>query len=301
MVKSHVVEQLKDFVDFIPVCPEMEIGLGVPRTPTRIVAGNGQQRMMQRSTGRDVSDEMIRFAESFLDTLPDIDGFILKNKSPSCGIKEVKVYPGPDAAGSFAKTGGLFARSVFKRYPGVPIEDEGRLRNMRIRDHFLMRLYTFSEFRTLRTSESVGALVRFHSENKLMLMAHNQQLEKEMGRTVANHDRLAPDQLMEQYRKELSLALTRTPRYTANINVLLHASGYFQDQLTHAEKAFFLDTLQKYRDGRVSICAPKNILKLWIARFGDEYLDHQTFFAPYPDLLMELDPAVLDRGRDLWK
>jgi uncharacterized protein YbgA (DUF1722 family)/uncharacterized protein YbbK (DUF523 family) len=300
MITSHIVDRLKEFVDFIPVCPEVEIGLGVPRDPIRIVSSEGAQHLVQPATGRDVSDEMTRFAGSFLDTLPGADGFILKNKSPSCGMKEVKIYQGADRGGSIGKTDGFFARMVLERFPGIPVEDEGRLRNMRIRDHFLTRLFTFSEFRTVRASDSVDALVRFHSENKLMLLAHNQRLEQEMGRTVANHDRLAPYLLMERYGDQLARALATAPRYTANVNVLLHASGHFRDRLTHQEKAFFLDAVEKYREGRVSICAPKNILKSWIVRFDEERLDRQTFFAPYPDRLMELDPADLDRGRDLW-
>ncbi|WFN33913.1 DUF523 and DUF1722 domain-containing protein [Methanogenium sp. S4BF] len=300
MITSHIVDRLKEFVDFIPVCAEMEMGLGVPRDPIRIVGGKAGEHLIQPATGRDVSDEMTLFAESFLDTLPPVDGFILKNKSPSCGVKEVKVYAGPDKGGSIGKTDGFFARAVLARYPDMPVEDEGRLRNMRIRDHFLTRLYTFSEFQTVQASERLNALVRFHSENKLMLMAHNQTLEREMGRTVANPDRIAPALVLERYREQLIHALSTAPRYTANINVLLHASGYFRDRLNHEEKAFFLDAVQKYREGRVSICAPKNILKAWIVRFGEENLDNQTFFAPYPDQLMELDPLDLDRGRDLW-
>ena len=300
MVTSHIVDQLKEFVDFVPVCAEMEMGLGVPRDPIRIVGDKGGEHLVQPATGRDVSDDMTRFAETFLDTLSHVDGFILKNKSPSCGMKEVKVYAGPEKGGSIGKTDGFFARSVLKHYPDMPIEDEGRLRNMRIRDHFLTRLYTLSEFRTVQASGRMAALVRFHSENKLMLMAHSQKLQKVMGRTVANEARLEPVTVLEQYKEQLVQALARAPRYTANINVLLHASGHFRDQLNHEEKAFFLDALEKYREGRTSICAPKNILKSWIVRFSEENLNNQTFFAPYPDQLMELDPLDMDRGRDLW-
>ena len=300
MITSHIVDQLKECVNFIPVCAEMEMGLGVPRDPIRIVGGKGGEHLVQPATGRDVTDDMTRFAESFLDTLPHVDGFILKNKSPSCGMKEVKVYAGPEKGGSIGKTDGFFARSVLNRYPDMPVEDEGRLRNMRIRDHFLARLYTFSEFQTVQAQGSMNALVRFHSENKLMLMAHNQKIQKEMGQIVANHDRLEPDIVMEHYKEQLIHALARAPRYTANINVLLHASGHFRKRLNHEEKAFFLEALEKYREGRVSICAPKNILKAWIVRFNEENLNNQTFFAPYPDQLMELDPLDQDRGRDLW-
>ena len=300
MITSHIVDQLKEFVNFIPVCPEKEMGLGVPRDPIRIVGGKDGERLVQPATGRDVTDDMIRFSESFLDTLPHVDGFILKNKSPSCGIKEAHVYAGPERGGSIGRTDGFFARSVLNRYPDMPIEDEGRLRNMRIRDHFLTRLYTFSEFGTVQASGRMNALIRFHSENKLMLMAHSQKLQKEMGQTVANPDRVAPGIVMEHYKDQLVQALARAPRYTANINVLLHASGHFGNRLNHEEKAFFLDALEKYRDGRTSICAPKNILKSWIVRFDEENLKNQTFFASYPDQLMELDPLDQDRGRDLW-
>ncbi|MDE4908237.1 DUF523 and DUF1722 domain-containing protein [Methanogenium marinum] len=300
IIASHIVNQLKGFVHFIPVCPEMEIGLGVPRDAIRIVGGKAGEHLVQPATGRDVSDDMTLFADSFLDTLRHVDGFILRNKSPSCGMKDVRLYAGPDTGGSIGKTEGFFSRSVFARFPGMPVEDDGRLRNMRIRDHFLTRLYTFSEFKTVQASERMNELVRFHSENKLMLMAHSQKLQKEMGRTVANQNRLEPVMVMEQYKEQLARALAQAPRYTANINVLLHASGYFRDGLNHEEKAFFLDAIQKYREGRVSICAPKNILKAWIVRFGEENLNNQTFFAPYPDQLMELDPLDMDRGRDLW-
>ena len=300
MITSHIVDQLKECVNFIPVCAEMEMGLGVPRDPIRIVGGKEGERLVQPATGRDVTDDMIRFAESFLDTLPHVDGFILKNRSPSCGVRDVRYYAKPDSGGSIGKTDGFFARSVFSRFPGIPVEDEGRLRNIRIRDHFLTRLYTFSEFQAVQSSGRMDNLVRFHSENKLMLMAHSQKLQKEMGRAVANPDRIAPGLLVEQYGEMLGRALEKAPRYTANINVLLHASGYFRDRLNHEEKAFFLDTIQKYREGRTSICAPKNILKAWIVRFGEKNLNNQTFFAPYPDQLMELDPLDMDRGRDLW-
>ena len=300
MITSHIVDRLKGAVNFIPVCPEADMGLGVPRDPIRIVGRKEEDNLVQPATGRDVTEDMIRFSESFLDALPPVDGFILKNKSPSCGVREVKIYAAANQGGSIGKTTGYFARSVFSRYPGIPVEDEGRLRNMRIRDHFLTRLYTFSEFREVQAGERMHDLIRFHSENKLMLMAHNQTLEQEMGRIVANHDKLSPGDVMEQYRVELARALSRAPRYTANINVLLHASGHFRTKLNHAEKAFFLEALEKYREGRTSICAPKNILKAWIVRFDEKNLDNQTFFAPYPDELMELDPLDQDRGRDLW-
>lgn len=300
MITSHIVERLKDFVDFIPVCPEVAIGLGVPRDPIRIVGKKGSQQLVQPATGRDVSSDMTEFTASFLDTLPGVDGFLLKNKSPSCGIRDVRIYAGPDTGGSIGRTDGFFTRMVRARFPDMPVEDEGRLRNMRIRDHFLTRLYTFSEFREVQAGEQMHDLIRFHSENKLMLMAYNQTLEQEMGRIVANQDGISPGAVMEHYRVELARALSRAPRYTANINVLLHASGHFRTKLNHAEKAFFLEALEKYRDGRTSICAPKNILKAWIVRFDEKNLDNQTFFAPYPDELMELDPLDQDRGRDLW-
>jgi uncharacterized protein YbgA (DUF1722 family)/uncharacterized protein YbbK (DUF523 family) len=301
MITSHIVKNLKNDAEFIPVCPEYDIGLGVPRDPVRIVRIEGEDRLVQPATGRDVTGEMRRFAASFLASLPPIDGVILKSKSPSCGTGDVNVYPRPERSAAIDKTAGFFAVAVQERFPLLPIEDEGRLRNVRIRDHFLTRIFTLSDFHRAAASGRPDRLIRFHTRNKFLLMAYHQQLQQEMGAIVARAGDQPFGAAVADYREHLLAAVAKAPRYSANINVLMHAMGHFSDRLSHDEKAFFLDTLEQYRQGAASICAPKNILKSWIIRFDDSYLGEQTFFAPFPDHLMEISAAEADRGRDFWK
>ncbi len=155
MIRSPIVAKLKDYVDFLPVCAEMEIGLGVPRKPVRIVLDNGEHRLVQPSSGKDVTEDMTAFCTNFFDSLEDVDGFILKFRSPSCGIKDVKVYPAAIKSGAVEKTAGFFGGEVLKRYPFLPIEDEGRLRNARIKEHFMTKLFTLASFRKIKSEGSM--------------------------------------------------------------------------------------------------------------------------------------------------
>jgi len=301
MITSHIVERLKEYADFIPVCPEVEIGLGIPRPTLRIVRIGDNDHLVQPETERDVSEEMTMFARQFLESLPEVDGFILKNKSPTSGLRDAKVYPSAGKSAPIGHGPGFFGRMVLDRYPLLPVEDEGRLRNVRIRDHFLTRIFTLADFRETKTRGRIRDLVRFHTGNKYLLHAHSQRLQKEMGVIVANHEGLSEGVVFERYGTLLGRALARAPSYRTNIDVLLHAMGHFRDRIGPGERDFFLRSLERYRDGRASVCAPKNIIALWIERFDEENLRDQTFFAPFPEDLIEPGPAETDRGRDFWK
>ena len=301
IIPSKEVARLKSYIEFLPVCPEVEIGLGIPRETIRIVRTDREDHLIQPSTGRDVTKEMQTFCTEFLDGIPPVDGFILKNRSPTSGINGVRIYPSAKPSAPIAHGPGFFGGEVLKRYPDYPIEDEGRLRNHRILDHFLTRIYTLADYRLVEEKGTMEALVRFHMHNKLLLMAHSQQGYRELGRLVGSHTKkeTAVD-LIARYRRHLIPALARAPTYAQNINVMLHSEGRFKTSLNHEEKAVFLDALENYRAGTGTLAGPKNILKSWIARFGDEYMNEQTFFAPYPDPLMEYPPEETERGRDLW-
>jgi uncharacterized protein YbgA (DUF1722 family)/uncharacterized protein YbbK (DUF523 family) len=301
MVSSSLVQALMHYVDFVPVCPEVEIGLGIPRDPVRIVRKGTEDHLVQPTTGRDFSDEMRDFAISFLSSLPEVDGFILKNRSPTSGIKDVKIYPDMDSPAPITRGAGFFGREVLRLFPDHPVEDEGRIRNHRIREHFLTCIFTLADFRRVAASRDLLDLVEYHTENKYLLMTHNQSLTRTMGRLIAHQQEVSRPELFRQYHILLRKALKRAPRYTAQINVLLHALGRFSDQLEPDEKAFFLDALGRYHSGTSTICLPKSILRSWIVRFHDEFLEKQTFFSPYPDKLTDISPSETDRGRDFWR
>ena len=159
MISSPIVAKLKEYVDFLPVCAEVEIGLGIPRSPVRIILDNGEHRLVQPASGKDVTEDMKAFCTNFLDSVGEVDGFILKFRSPSCGFKDVKVYPSVGKSGAIGKTSGYFGGAVLKKYPFLPVEDEGRLRNARIKEHFLTKLFVLAAFRKVKSEGSMKDLV----------------------------------------------------------------------------------------------------------------------------------------------
>ena len=291
MIPDRFVKQVEPHVTFVPVCPEVEIDLGVPRDPVRIISENGMLHLVQPATGRDLSERMRRFSDRFLSSLDHIDGFILKSRSPSCGIKEVKRFTRADAESPIGKGAGFFAAAALERFPGLAIEEEGRLNHPKIRAHFLTRLFTFARFREARKANSLEALIRFHAAHKLVLMAYNQTQMRRLGRIMTHSGRRRPADLSNAYAPLLAQTLSRPPRTSSNIHVLMHALGYFSDALTGREKASFLRRLDAYRSGRLPLNAPLGILRSWIVRFQNSDLDDQIFFAPYPEALDETDDA----------
>ena len=302
IIASDFVEKLKPYVDFVPVCPEVEIGLGVPRDPIRIVLVNGEKRLLQPATGLDFTEKMKSFSESFLDSLNAVDGFILKSGSPSSGFKNVKVYPSIEKVASIAKSPGFFGGAVIQKFANLSIEDERRLLNPRIREHFLTKLFTLASFREVKKSGKVKDLVKFQSDNKYLFTVYNQKELKFLGKLAANQDHKAFSETIRNYETHLYDALARTPSVGSNINVLFKIMGYFSHQLSKDEKSFFLSSVDKYRAGRLPMSACLNVLRAWIVRFKQDYLSSQTVLEPYPEQLVELNTIFSEvDGKNYWK
>ncbi len=298
IIRDEFVELLATHVECVTECPEAAIGLGVPRDPIHIESLKGERRLVQPATGRDVTREMHSFCASFLGSLGEVDGFLLKARSPSCGIGDVKIFPyGGGGSGAIDKGPGFFGEEVLRRFPLLPAESEGRLKNFRLREHFLTRLFAHARLREAAAKGTVGALVDFHARHKLLLMSYNQAALKALGRLVANADRKRAGELFALYREQFVRALARPPRYTSNVNVLMHSLGYFSKNLSAREKAHFLEALQKYREGRIPLSAPVLIVNSWIARFDEPYLAEQAYFRPYPEELLLISDS--GKGRDL--
>ena len=296
IVRSEFVRKLIPHVDTVTVCPEVEIGLGVPRDTLRVVRVGEELRIMQPASGRDYTEEMLSFTEDFLSNLGEVDGFILKGRSPTSGLMGVKIYPAVRDAPAMGRGAGVFGGEVKRRFGHLALEEEGRLNNSRIREHFLTKLFTMSRFRAVKSSNSMKELVQFHTENKLLLMAYNQERMRILGRIVANPDKRPFGELIRDYEEHLVGAFSKASRYTSNINVLMHGLGYFSDELSSNEKAFFLDSLERYRSGSIPLSVPLNIIRSLIVRFQEDYLVQQTFFEPYPEGLMEITDS--GKGRD---
>ena len=190
----------------------------------------------------------------------------------------------------------MFAQAVLEQFPDLTVEDEGRLTNYDIRHDFLTRIFTHAAFRKVKASGQMKELVQFQTENKYLLMAYNQEEGRGLGNIVANHEQQGWEQIIQEYEAHLTKALAQPPSLKSSINVLMHVLGYFSDKLSREERAFFLETVQDYRNKRAPISVCTSILKSWIVRFGEEYLRQQTFFEPYPaDLIQVTDSG---KGRD---
>ncbi|MBN1433281.1 DUF523 and DUF1722 domain-containing protein [Candidatus Fermentibacterales bacterium] len=306
-ISAPIVKRLQPFADLIPVCPELEIGLGVPRDPISLVrtAPSGEPRLVQLSTGRDLTRTMHEFCSRFLGALsPATDGFLLKSRSPSCGIHDAKVRSGAERGSAIlGRAPGLFGAAVLAAFPELPVTHEGRMLNFRLREHWLTSVFTLARFRetveACASSGRIGALVELHARLKLLLLAQGRVHLERLGKIAANPERRKAAGVLDDYGTALRAALARPSRSAANVDVLLHAMGHMKKMLSPGEKAFFLDSLEEYRQGRLPLSACCSMLRSWAVRFGNDYLLSQAYFEPYPRELLELTDSGLglSRGR----
>lgn len=293
IVLDENVSKLKPYVNFIPVCPEVEIGLGVPRDPIRIVNFKGNFYLYQPATKRDITKEMLSFVNSYLNSLSDIDGFILKYRSPSCGISSTKIYHSFDDDARTTVGAGFFGGEIIKRFKGTAIVDEGKLKNFSIREYFFTKIFTLAQFRLVKKKRSINELIKFHTVNKLLFMAHNQTKLRELGKILANHNKYRRAVVLSDYENKLFELLSKQPTFTSWINVLMHAFGGISEKLTKHERQFFLNLIEDYRDERIPLSVLINLLLSWAIRFENNYLLSQTFLNPYPKELI----AITDSGK----
>jgi len=287
MISSQVVKDMMDYVNFIPLCPEMAIGLSSPRESIRLIAVENENHLIGNKTNIDYTKDMKAYVKKITDTYQSEsnelvpDGFILKSRSPSCGLKDVKLYKTVGKAPCLNKSSkGIFGGGMMEAFTGLLLEDEGRLTNYDIREQFYIGIFTKAEYRTL--SKSKKNLVLFHSKNKYLFMAYSQNQLKALGKIVANHEHLSTDMMYKQYEEVLGQILKRKPSKGQYTNVLLHIFGYFSDDLKTEEKAYFLDMLSQYRESRIPLMSLLMLLKSWVFRFDIDYLKVQSIFEPYP-------------------
>lgn len=296
IIADPVVAAMRPHVEFIPVCPEVDIGLGVPRPPLRLIRDH-KPRLVQPETGKDWTEAMNAFSERFLQgLLSEVDGFILKNRSPSCALRDAKLYAGLGKGQAIGHGPGLFGQAVREKLPVLPAVDEGRLTNRNLREHFFTAIFALAALREVDRSADMGELVRFHTQNKFLLLAQGQAKLQELGRIVANPEKSRPSDVILSYGEKFRRAFLQPPRRPAMSNALEHAFGYVSAGLKSEERRYFLGLLEEYRAGRLAASVPREILRSWIIRFDVEYLADQTFFAPFPaELLLPLDSGKGER------
>jgi uncharacterized protein YbgA (DUF1722 family)/uncharacterized protein YbbK (DUF523 family) len=294
IINDGFVERLGKHVNFLTNCPEKELGLGCPRPPIRIVLLNGKKALYQPETKRDISREMASYREKITSSLKreDLSGFILKSRSPSCGIKDVKLFSNEKekAARTAEGTEGFFGEAVQREFKDLAIEDEGRLTNFTIRENFLAKIFIHAEFLAVKRAGKAKDLTEFQAKNKFILMAYNEKEMRIMGKLAADAGKNAAA-VLEEYEKHLLKALSKPAGIKAVTNVLLHVLGFFKEKLVKEEKGFFLNGLEKYKKGKLPLSTVTGLLQLWIMKYRVDYLKDQTFFSPYPDELADISDS----------
>lgn len=284
---TFLTTALGPFVEWVKVCPEVEVGMGTPRESIRLVDEHGTLRLLTVKTGVDHTAAMTAYSAARVDELQaeDLCGYVLKKDSPSCGMTRVKVYSGN---GPGTRTGvGLFARALFERFPHLPVEEEGRLTDPRLRDNFIERVFAYRRLRDLFEGRwTVGDLVRFHTAHKLVLLAHSTQAYTRLGRLVAAAKGADRRSLRERYTAGFMDALTLIATPQRHSNVLQHMVGYFKKTLDAASRAELLASIEDYRLGLVPLIVPITLVRHHVRVHGVDYLERQVYLAPHPKELM---------------
>ncbi len=283
----YITDTLGRFFSFLPVCPEVGCGMSTPREAMRLEGDPAKPRLMTRQTRIDKTDQMLAFCASKTEELAgeDLCGFIFKKDSPSSGLYRVKVY---DEKGMPKKNGsGLFATAVARRFPLLPMEEEGRLNDPDLRENFIERIFCYRRWKDfLQEKPDMGSLVEFHSRHKLLMMAHSPQIYREMGVLVAHGKQLGMQELLQRYEEQFMKGLAFQATTKKNTNVLMHIMGYFKKQLIAAEKEELLETITQYHHQLVPLLVPLTLLKHYVRKFDQTYLKQQVYLLPHPAELM---------------
>ena len=283
---AFLVETFGRYVEWIPVCPEVEAGLGVPRESMHLRRVEDRVRLLTTKTGIDHTDSMRRFAARCVTALAasDLCGFVLKKNSPSCGMERVKIY---GSSGPVAKGRGLFAEALLAAFPHLPVEEEGRLTDPHLRENFVERIFAYRRLRSLFGGRwTIGHVVAFHTAHKLQLMAHSPRLYSELGRLVAGAKAVQRPALREAYETQFMSALEVMATPKRHVNVLQHILGYFSDRLDGAARRELLDLIQDYGRGMLPLVVPVTMVRHYVRHFAIAYLQAQTYLEPHPKELM---------------
>lgn len=278
-----ITETLGKFVDFVPVCPEVECGLGIPREAMHLVAAPDGPRLVTVRTGVDHTERLLAWARKRVGELEreELCGFIFKSDSPSSGMERVKIYSGKGMA---AKTGvGLFAREFMHHFPLLPVEEEGRLHDPGLRENFLERLFTLKRWRdTLALGPKPGHLVDFHTRHKLLIMSHSPKHYELLGKLVAQIKGIPQPEFYEHYQTQLMESLRLKTTIKKNVNVLLHVMGYFKKNLSPAEKEELLEIIDEFRKEYIPLIVPVTLLNHYVRKYEQPYLKDQYYLQPHP-------------------
>lgn len=283
--QSHLcLNVLSEHFNFKTFCPEVAAGFGTPRPTMRLVGEpSAPQLVFTNDESTDLTEQLV---DGFKDQLPEmgkLDGYILMKNSPSCGLERIKVYQ-TNGYPHVTKTAGIFAQALKNQYPLMPIEEEGRLHDPKLFDNFVARVYAYHNFKQEVLSQpSLHKLIDFHSSYKYLLMAHNQQHCKQLGKLLAGHRHQDINELISHYFTDFMAALEKPANKRNHSNALLHILGYLKTSVPSEARQHIAETIHKYRQGIFPLTTPLTLLKHYLNQYGSSYIKNQRYLDPYPE------------------
>jgi uncharacterized protein YbgA (DUF1722 family)/uncharacterized protein YbbK (DUF523 family) len=285
---SWLVDVLGQYVEFVPVCPEVECGLPIPRPAMHLVGDVDNPHLIVIKNNIDVTHQMLQFCERKIPELAkeNLCGFVFKSKSPSSGMERVKIYPSNE--GIPQKMGvGIFAREFMKAYPLLPVEEEGRLQDPNLRENFIERIFIMQRWlKMMGTNPKLRDLMVYHTRHKLLIMAHSIELYRSMGKLVAGATPANLPDILQTYYEMLMQATRKSTTRSKHQNVMHHILGYFKKELDSDEKTEIISIIDKYKADHYPLIVPITLLNHYVRKYRKPYLEEQYYLNPHP---MELN------------
>ena len=285
---SYINNTLSEYFDFIPFCPEVDIGLGIPRETIRLVLLDDKVHCVgSKNPDLDVTDRLKDCAQEQKPWQQNLSGYILKKDSPSCGMERVRLYKGdmPDRIGV-----GIYAQKLMENFPDLPVEEEGRLGDAILRENFIQRVFIYARWQKLAVEGlSLQTLNRFHAQHKYIFMSHNQAMAKELGHWLAQAHAEDPSEVLPQYLTKMMTLLKLRASRKGHVNTLHHLQGYLKNFISADDKTELVDIIDQYRNGLLPLIVPITLLRHHFRRFPNDYITDSYYMKPHPKELMLLN------------
>lgn len=287
---GKVIQSLKDYVDIQTVCPELAIGLSIPREPIRIEMNkeNEEYRLIDYNSKNDYTNQMTEFSEEFINGLDDIDGFILKSRSPTCGLKDAKVYYCGNKCSIRSNENGFFSQKIIDKYDYLPIENEGRLKNYNIRDNFFTRIFFINNLKNNKN------IIEFHKNNLLLLKSYDEESTNEVS-DILNENRM--EDQVHQYKEKVLNIVSNQRKKENKLSIIIKVFEKYKNMLNEEEINMFNGLIESYENQRILFSTLEVVIKMYATRFKDKDILNQTFFYPYPENLINITDS--GKGRKL--
>ena len=287
---DKVIQSLKDYVDIQTVCPELAIGLSIPREPIRIEMNkeNEEYRLIDYNSKNDYTNQMTEISEEFINGLDDIDGFILKSRSPTCGLKDAKVYYCGNKCSIRSNENGFFSQKIIDKYDYLPIENEGRLKNYNIRDNFFTRIFFINNLKNNKN------IIEFHKNNLLLLKSYDEESTNEVS-DILNENRM--EDQVHQYKEKVLNIVSNQRKKENKLSIIIKVFEKYKNMLNEEEINMFNGLIESYENQRIPFSTLEVVIKMYATRFKDKDILNQTFFYPYPENLINITDS--GKGRKL--